>query len=331
MVLEQAFILPLPHSLKANPDETETDFSASIDMKLLQTMLEKLHYKKISWDYFFDKIPPSDMGLRLAATKEGDTILHIAVLHNKSDLPSLVLNDSQLSRKRNRYGLTPLELAQFLNREPVLCPGKPYETAPLYKLPGIFIDPSVHCEILKHLSFLSRPIFENDQILYDILLHSYKAKAKDQILPEKTWMGIYFDKEIQQGVHPSVAIRFIDQEVGLGVFTMQRIPPCSYVGEYTGIVRERKRKHLKNKVYCVRYGAWQLGRQKFIIDAEKGGNFARFINHSATPNLSLQSVYWRGMPRMIFIALQEIEEGAQLTFDYGIFFWKECQQTPKMF
>jgi SET domain-containing protein len=142
-------------------------------------------------------------------------------------------------------------------------------------------------------------------------------------------MGVYFDKEIQQGAHPLVSIEFMDPEVGFGVFSMQRIPSCAYVGEYTGVVKARTRKYVRNKVYCVRYGAWKLGGKKFIIDAEKQGNFTRFINHSFNPNLSLQSVYWRGMFRMIFIALREIEEGEQLTFNYGPLFWKESRQIPK--
>jgi hypothetical protein len=29
--------------------------------------------------------------------------------------------------------------------------------------------------------------------------------------------------------------------------------------------------------------------------------------------------------------LKEIGEGSQLTFDYGAFFWKECNQTPVLF
>jgi len=60
-------------------------------------------------------------------------------------------------------------------------------------------------------------------------------------------------------------------------------------------------------------------------------NFTRFINHNAKPNLSLQSVYWRGVPRMIFLALKEISPGTQLTFDYGHLFWKECREIPVAF
>lgn len=144
-------------------------------------------------------------------------------------------------------------------------------------------------------------------------------------------MGIYFDKEIQAGSHPKVSIRFIDEEVGFGVFTEQRIPSCAFAGEYRGMIQERVKKELKDKAHCVRYTVWEMGTRKFIIDAERKGNFTRFINHSAKPNLSLQSVYWRGIPRMIFVALKEIPEGSQLTFDYGTFYWKEFRKMPVLF
>ena len=105
--------------------------------------------------------------------------------------------------------------------------------------------------------------------------------------------------------------------------------PNSYVGEYSGIIQQRSPKELKEKNYCIRYTVWGANKN-FTIDAEQKGNFTRFINHSATPNLGLQSIYWRGIPRMIFVTLKEIPAGAQLTFDYGPLFWKHSAQNPKI-
>jgi hypothetical protein len=184
---------------------------------------------------------------------------------------------------------------------------------------------------LPSLEYLPQPRFESQQVFEEIVEKAKKAKTEDAIPPEKIWMGIYFDQEIQDGSHPKVSIRFIDEKVGFGIFAEQRIPSCAYAGEYRGQILERKMKLPREKVHCVRYTTWEMGRRKFIIDAETKGNFTRFINHSSKPNLSLQSVYWRGIPRMIFVTLKEIHEGAQLTFDYGTFFWKECSQTPVLF
>ncbi len=292
-------------------------------------ILEKLCYRKITWEYFFDQIQPFDEGLRIATTKEGNTILHIAVLHNKKDLPPSLIADTALLYQKNLYGLIPMDLARFLNRESLLQPKTPHAQVSFDSQSRVFWESSMQLPMPRNFSFFSCPVFEDVQMLHRILYDTHKAKLKDLILPEKKWMGIYFDREIRQGIHPPVLIRFIDRKVGFGVFAMQKIPACSYVGEYTGIVRKRMRRNLHQKDYIVRYGAFQLDKQKLIIDAETGGNFTRWINHSPTPNLTLQSVYYRGMPRMIFTALQEIKEGVQLTFDYGSFFWRKHQRAPK--
>jgi hypothetical protein len=186
-------------------------------------------------------------------------------------------------------------------------------------------------ESLPAIDFLYQPLFESDEVFNDILSGTKKAKTADKIPPEKIWMGIYFDKEIQEGNHPKVSVRFINDKVGFGVFAEKRITSCAFAGEYRGVIKEVKKKELKDKIHSVRYTVWEMGRRRFVLDAEKKGNFTRFINHSAKPNLSLQSVYWRGVPRMIFVTLKEIQPETQLTFDYGTFFWKECSQTPVVF
>jgi len=93
------------------------------------------------------------------------------------------------------------------------------------------------------------------------------------------------------------------------------------------LIQERTPKQLRDKQYVLRYTIWE-GKTNFAINAEYCGNFTRFINHSNKPNLVLQSVYWRGIPRMIFVALREIKEGEQLTFDYGPYFWKYSKKMP---
>lgn len=302
----------------------ETDLEKRTELLLWQNVLNRIEERKIGWEPFLASLKGpllSHPAARIAATREGQTLLHLAVLDERLEIVRELSPDVRLQLRRNRYGLTPLELAQFLNKKTcaeLLSPKSP--SRPLPQIP-----PSIPIEYLAH------PIFETSRLLEDILRKTQRAKLSDEIPPEKIWMGVYFDKEIQSGIHPPVAIQLVDQEVGYGVFAKKKIAPCGYVGEYTGIIQERKRKHLKEKVYCVRYTVWEAGRKNYVIDAEQKGNFTRFINHSSKPNLGLQSVYWRGVPRMIFIALKEIPEGAQLTFDYGALFWKECPQMPRLF
>lgn len=323
----QAFILPLPKSASSLEPKEEEGINSEKELLLLQEKLDKLRKGRIKWEDFLQTVDLSSPALRAAATsKEGDTILHLAALHGRRDIFEQLGNDVSFRWRRNLHGMTPIEIAQFLHKKELFPHSQ--DRFSFCDQPGVRTEEKFRL-MLSEIEYLSHPIFEGSTGLYKILSRSQKAKKIDQIPPEKIWMGIYFDKEIQQGLHPPVSIRFVDEEVGFGLFAEARIPSCAFVGEYTGIVSERKKRHLDGKTYCVRYTVWEMGRKNFVIDAEEKGNFTRFINHSAKPNLSLQSVYWRGLPRMIFVALKEIPEGAQLTFDYGTFFWKECHQTPK--
>lgn len=282
-------------------------------------MLDRLNNKKLSWDVFLLKVGDPLAISRVASSQNGRTLLHLAVLDDRLDLIQILKKDASLKLKRDGYGLSAIELAQFLGRKEALRHLQPLsELAAFPDLPQ-----------LDAFEYLPHPIFETREGLERVLTQTEKAKRDDKVPPEKIWMGIYFDKEIRRGSHPPVSIKYIDAEVGYGVFAEKKIPPCAFVGEYTGLIQERNPKQLKDKIHCLRYPMWEGGKN-VCIDAEQKGNFTRFINHSAKPNLNLQSIYWRGIPRMIFVAIKEIREGGQLTFDYGPLFWKEFSQTPQL-
>ena len=278
-----------------------------------QLKLDQLAERTLSWEECFevsaeelcrDKTHPI---FQIQTTRGGNSLLHLAVYQNRPEWIQPLSTISSLASSRNKYGLTPSELGMFLGRNE-------------FKRP-----PPEQILVREGVEYLSHLQFESERIFDLILEKSAKAKREDAIAPEKIWMGIYFDREIQTGYQPKVSLRWIGKDVGFGIFAEQRLLGCTFAGEYTGIVREYKKKQAKDNYYCIRYTSWETGSRKFILDAEQKGNFTRYINHSETPNLGLQSVYWRGLPRMIFITLREICKGEQLTFDYGDLFWKECQ------
>lgn len=176
--------------------------------------------------------------------------------------------------------------------------------------------------------FLQDLEFESQQVESRVAAKTQTARSKDKIPSEKIWMGVYFHEEMEQKFHPKISIEWINDEVGFGVIAQQRIPTCSFVGEYTGIIQEKRKQEVEGNDYCVRYPTWSWGLKKYVINARDKGHFTRFINHSDQPNLGLQSIYWRGMPRMVLISLKDIEKGEQLTFDYGETFWKQSKKKP---
>jgi uncharacterized protein len=319
----------------STPSFPQQDYHPNRDEKIefWRFSMDALSLGKMTWENFLQGSPVSAHPARLLATTEtGQSLLHLAVLANRADIVQEIVDKlPQLKWRRNSMNWSPLELAQFLPRENLVRLLQAQPTLAFCEQPNVAIPDRSRFESLSQVEYIPQPLFATNAIFDEIVNRTKKAKREDSIPPERIWMGIYFDKEIQAGIHPKVSIRFIDEKVGFGVFAEQRIPSCAFSGECRGVVQERKRKGLRDKVHCVRYTVWEMGKRKFILDAEKKGNFTRFINHSVKPNLSLQSVYWRGLPRLIFVALKEIAQGTQLTFDYGTFFWKECPQTPVSF
>ncbi|MBX7065826.1 MAG: SET domain-containing protein-lysine N-methyltransferase [Parachlamydiales bacterium] len=306
--MEHAILLPKTCSL----------FKDESEEKVLQTLLDRLSQKKISWDAFERQIDDPLAVSRLASSYDSRTVLHLAVLDERIEWVELLKNESHLKSRRDEFGLSPIDLANLLDRKEAM-----EILQPIADNPQIPEWPKIDS-----FEYLLSPIFESREGLEEVLTTVAKTKKEDRIPSEKIWMGIYFDKEIRKAMHPPIEIRFVDKDVGYGVFATKKIPPCTFVGEYTGIIQQRTPKQLKEKKYCLRYTIWE-GKKNFCIDAETKGNFTRFLNHSSKPNLGLQSLYWRGIPRMVFLSLKEIREGEQLAFDYGPLFWKHHPESPK--
>ncbi len=286
-----------------------------------QIQIDRLSDEKISWDQFFESSAISNHpALSFSTTKGGHSLLHLAVYQNKEEWVYRLA--SLLPSVLNTYGLTALDVAKFLGRTKYMeLLGAP--------APKSFANVKIYNpEKLQNFTYLEEPIFETAQALDLVLEKTAIAKSRDQIPAEKIWMGIYFNKEVQKGHHPKVALKWIDDTLGFGVFAQQRIQSCTFIGEYTGVIKDLGKRSTKDNYYCVQYTSWGIRRKKLSIDAQNSGNFTRFINHSQTPNLGLQSIYWCGLPRMVLVSLKEIEKGEQLTFDYGSLFWKHCPQAP---
>jgi len=327
--LEEVFILPQPKLCRAHGIETEAPAEGQPKFFYWQKKIDKLSKRRLSWEEFLKGTPiQKHPALRIPTSKTGDTLLHLSILQSKTEHIQILGRDPVLKIQRNQYGLTALELAEFLGRKKEAQLLQPALETNFCHAPNVSIPPreSSHFE---NLEYLPRPVFENEEILKEVFEKTKKAKEADLISPEKIWMGIYFDKEIRQAFHPAVSVRYIDEKVGFGAFADERIPSCSFVGEYTGVITLRNQSHIHDNHYSVRYTVWDMLEKKYVLDGKKMGNYTRFINHSEKPNLSLQAIYWRGLPRMIFVALREIREGSQLTFDYGPLFWKQCCQIPK--
>lgn len=164
--------------------------------------------------------------------------------------------------------------------------------------------------------------FEDADILSAIAKMGAKLHKKGELTVEQLWFGKYFQKEILSRSMPDLTIRWIDSDMGWGVFAQQPIKKMEFVAEYVGQVRKRQKADSKNG-YCFEYVVAQGYSTPYNIDARMRGGVARYINHSNTPNLHSALATFDDVSHVILYAKEPIAKGTQLCYDYGPDYWSK--------
>ena len=103
---------------------------------------------------------------------------------------------------------------------------------------------------------------------------------------------------------------------GRGVFALRQIPKSTRIIEYKG-------KLITDKEADRRYGRLHENSAHtmlfsvdggLVIDATRGGNSARWINHSCAPNCEIEEVGHR----VLIEARRDIRPGEELAYDYNL-------------
>lgn len=172
--------------------------------------------------------------------------------------------------------------------------------------------------------YISKLEFQDHRLLEKVQRKCQVMDKKGKIERRQKWLGTMYCKEIAEGYSPDLVIKWIDEEIGFGVFANEPIFPTSYVSEYTGIVRKKRWLRDRKNNYCFLYPIHCF--PKLVIDAEPKGSYARYINHSVYPNLEPLSVYSGGVMHLILIAIKPISKGDQLCYDYGPDYWEKRER-----
>lgn len=100
---------------------------------------------------------------------------------------------------------------------------------------------------------------------------------------------------------------------GWGVFALEDIPKNKRIIAYTGEKISHKESTRRERRYLNEGSIWCfLLNKRWVIDGHVGGNDARFINHSCTPNCYTQII-----DGMIWVrAGRTILRGEELTYNY---------------
>jgi len=192
----------------------------------------------------------------------------------------------------------------------------------------IVVAPISEFEKRLNLRYTKSLKFQKENYLSKTLKQSKKAMKRKDLSIRENWLGVRFKKEISDGYQSNISIRWIDDVLGYGVFAEEDMAISTYIGEYTGLVRKRRRRHDRKNDYCFEYTIGDWVYNPFIIDAKEQGNFTRFINHGEIPNVASLSVYVNEIMHIIFIVLEPIKAGEQLRYHYGDTFWKKRRHAP---
>lgn len=139
---------------------------------------------------------------------------------------------------------------------------------------------------------------------------------------ERQWLGTLYREKILAGATAPVAVEFVSDAIGHGLFAKADLPAYAYVGVYTGILR-RLPLLTRSNDYCFSYptGTWSL--RPLTVDAQDFGNEIRFINHGSQPNCEAFGVPVDDTVQVLVRTCRFVSAGDQLTMDYGPHYWKE--------
>jgi len=179
-------------------------------------------------------------------------------------------------------------------------------------------------DLAQDLSFeYHRKLFFKNEKLEQALINQ---GLSTQVDPKHLENGQKWKREIEEGFIPSVSVRFVEENVGYGLFAEEDLLEGAFLGEYVGEVRKND-DHFFISDYLYTYPLCDEIGRNFVIDAIKG-TLTRFVNHSFAPNLVAQYAFVDGVYHMILITLKPIVRGEQLMFNYGKKYWY-VREAPK--
>ena len=114
---------------------------------------------------------------------------------------------------------------------------------------------------------------------------------------------------------------------GKGVFALQPIPRGARIIEYVGEIitwPQALKRHPHDPLQPNHTFYFHVDEQR-VIDANKGGNASRWINHACRPNCKADQT---DDGRVFIRALKNLKAGDELFYDYGLLI--DERYTPKL-
>jgi len=270
------------------------------------------------------------------------TMLHVAVLMQHVKVVKELVERGADATVEDRMGLTPLHFAYLIQHEPILqALGDAAKLAPISSTHN-----ATPQELAEGLSFAIQapPVLvrvmdregvaqklDGDAFLVKtgvrytrtcLFTDEYLQTFYSSILDDEG-MALLADprkRELSAQYRASqeedrLALAYISEEVGYGVFSLGEVEEGAYVCCYAGLVQDlqRIREQAKNSYVMT---VMPVERFPFKTDATLYRSFGAYINHSDTPNLTCEHIVAKGAALIVFVANKRIGAGEQLGFDY---------------
>lgn len=224
--------------------------------------------------------------------------------------------------KKNDEGFTPLQLARYLGRTPFIQ--ELFPTPP----PWILVEmkgKSKECllneaEYEKYfgVKYLPSLTFSDVKQLYTVKrLIDRKVRRWYELSDLSTNPYFYIANKLSNAEVAATVIRWIDEEMGFGLFAGADFELGEFICEYTGYVENVSLFFGKKSNYALSYLFSYFPLKKVIVNAKIGGNAARFINHSINCNVQVVAAIDDVLVHPVIFATQSIAKGDQLFLDYG--------------
>jgi uncharacterized protein len=178
------------------------------------------------------------------------------------------------------------------------------------------------------IRYLADLEYKNNWTHSQIVKQCKKTEQLGVIDKETRWNGAFYGKQIKAGHVADVTIKWVNDELGYGLFASEDMSTKEFIGEYTGVVKRKNLLFQNINDYCFAYPTTGISFTTFTIDSLDQGNEVRFLNHSLNPNCESLTVFYDGLLHVIIRTIKAIKQGEQLVYDYGDVYWDKKEPLP---
>ncbi|XP_057296083.1 uncharacterized protein LOC130629325 isoform X2 [Hydractinia symbiolongicarpus] len=141
---------------------------------------------------------------------------------------------------------------------------------------------------------------------------------------------------LNQQDRPELFVAYINEYIGKGVFTKEKIPKNTFLVEYAGDLITKEEGEIREINYekegCFLY-FFEDNLQKYCIDATYYQNrIGRYVNDSPKGNCKVRKIHYNDRIHLCLYSTEEIPSGTELRYDYCApnLWWRQQNKKTKM-